>query len=328
MLISINAPYIWVTKGVIAMGMLEHASDTGRVSNGSQSAAASRASLLPMVLFLAYLWVLWQASIFYQAPPSPLEAGYPSGHSGFAPAFLLYLFVGLIVAIVYDTQMSRLAVGRYFIDRISGRHVYHVFPAPVGIAIWQVGLAGMVGALVIPAISIGLFSAVLGTGNGPSVKSTIVTLFGFAFAVLISLGLYKLGSKLLSGWTKRHRVESRFEIDAQGLRMAGHALPSGAAHRVILRNPVFDTEQECNQAMLVVGTGLTDQAVAAGESIKRTLNEMGRARKRQVGRISYHLDVEAGGRAYTLAGGLDEVTANGLMNDVARDLFDWKPDPG
>jgi len=36
--------------------------------------------------------------------------------------------------------------------------------------------------------------------------------------------------------------------------------------------------------------------------------------------ICYSLDVEAGGKAYVLAGGMDETTAYGLMRDVSKVL--------
>ena len=36
--------------------------------------------------------------------------------------------------------------------------------------------------------------------------------------------------------------------------------------------------------------------------------------------VCYSLDLEAGGKAYKLAGGMDETTANGLMHDVSTVL--------
>ena len=42
--------------------------------------------------------------------------------------------------------------------------------------------------------------------------------------------------------------------------------------------------------------------------------------RQRVAAIAFSLDVDTGGKAYTLAGGMDHTTVNGLLHDVTRAL--------
>jgi hypothetical protein len=97
---------------------------------------------------------------------------------------------------------------------------------------------------------------------------------------------------------------------------AGIEAPDGTTvskeqlHRLIVRNGVPDIQG----GAVAVNTGTFYSGMQAGAANDRAVN---RARALAV---SYMLCAEHGGRSTTLAGGMSEVTANGLFTDVSRIL--------
>lgn len=47
---------------------------------------------------------------------------------------------------------------------------------------------------------------------------------------------------------------------------------------------------------------------------------MGLAGRRALAKVAYRIEVEAGGKAYVLAAGLDEVTARGVATEIGKAL--------
>jgi len=97
---------------------------------------------------------------------------------------------------------------------------------------------------------------------------------------------------------------------------SGLEVPSGSTitreqlHRLIVRNGIPDIQG----GAVAVNTGTMYSAMQAGAANDGAVN---RARALAV---SYMLCAEAGGHSTTLAGGMTEVTAHGLMTDVSRIL--------
>lgn len=100
-----------------------------------------------------------------------------------------------------------------------------------------------------------------------------------------------------------------FVASPAGLEVSGGAtIGREQLHRLIVRNGVPDIQG----GAVAVDTGTMYSSMQAGAANDRAVN---RARAMMV---SYMLCAESGGRSTTLAGGMNEVTANGLLVDVSR----------
>jgi len=77
-------------------------------------------------------------------------------------------------------------------------------------------------------------------------------------------------------------------------------------HRLVVRNYILEAQGYVNQS--VQGTGLIVGAAMMGMANRAKVAE----------EVGWAVDVETGGRSYTLAFGLNQVTANGLMEDISR----------
>jgi hypothetical protein len=100
-----------------------------------------------------------------------------------------------------------------------------------------------------------------------------------------------------------------FVVSPTGIESNGTAIGREQLHRLILRNGVPDVSEE-----VVVNTGTVYSGMAAGAANDRAAN------RAKAARVSYMLCAEHGGRSTTLAGGMTEVTASGLLTDVSKTL--------
>ena len=104
----------------------------------------------------------------------------------------------------------------------------------------------------------------------------------------------------------RYRSPASFKANSAALIANGVTFPREDIHRLIMRNHVSGAEGE-----------LYGNNMAA--------IQMANKRAKQLAEVSYRVDVESGGKATTLAGGLTEVTAYGLLKDASAVLrFDVK----
>ena len=158
---------------------------------------------------------------------------------------------------------------------------------------------------------IAVIFALVVIGTTPAHTNSFVMLLRFAVGVV-------------GGWFVRQWVNRWFAAKVDKLRSPGGsfvvspgAIESGGAtitreqlHRLIVRNGVPDIQG----GAVAVDTGTMYSSMAAGAANDRAVN---RARAMLV---SYMLCAESGGRSHTLAGGMNEVTAHGLLTDVSRVL--------
>ena len=100
-----------------------------------------------------------------------------------------------------------------------------------------------------------------------------------------------------------HRLPSSFLVYPNGIEINGTKMNKNDIHRIIIRNAH-------DNSVRVLGPPSMSQS--AGVAMSEMIQQ-----------ISYELNIEAGGRAHQLAGGLDEVTANGLLTDVSY-ILDFK----
>lgn len=105
--------------------------------------------------------------------------------------------------------------------------------------------------------------------------------------------------------TKNHQNSSTFEVSANQIRVNEQVFNKDDIHRLIIQNAYRNTPE-------ILLTGDHSAGTGAGYDIRKA-NE----------RISFSLEVEMGGRAHQLAGGMDDTTAFGLLTDVCR-ILDFK----
>jgi hypothetical protein len=109
---------------------------------------------------------------------------------------------------------------------------------------------------------------------------------------------------------RRYRKPSKFTVSPDEVTVDGKQIARRDIHRVILRNHVLSDYVP----VVVVSSphNVIDQTDSGAK--------IGALHKSKLGAVSYRVDVEAGGVATTLAGGLNETTAFGVLSDVSSVL--------
>ncbi|TDD94125.1 hypothetical protein [Flavobacterium cellulosilyticum] len=131
------------------------------------------------------------------------------------------------------------------------------------------------------------------------ILSTINTVVGtIAFIGIAAWGFLKMDMR-----KKNHRRPSSFFVNPEKIEVNGQNISTSSIHRLIIRN-AYDKSPNIQLTGQTVPTG-----VGIGYDIRNMLEQ-----------ISYSLEVETGGKATQLAGGMDDVTANGLYTDVSQVL--------
>ena len=159
---------------------------------------------------------------------------------------------------------------------------FQVTPAPKTLA----GCAGIFLILLIAFLAAMLTSTI-------NMTLSYIVFIGIAVWAYLKLDLRK----------KNHRNASSFFVSPNAIEVNGQTISNSSIHRVIIRN-AYDKSPKVQLTGQTVPTG-----VGAGVDIRNALEQ-----------ISYSVDAEAGGKATQLAGGMDEVTANGLYTEVMQIL--------
>lgn len=158
---------------------------------------------------------------------------------------------------------------------------------------------------------IAVLFALLVIGTTPAHSPKVLA--GLRFVIGIA------GAWFVRGWVNRwfagkvDKLRSpggTFVVSREAIETASGTIAREQLHRLIVRNGVPDIEG----GAVAVDTGTMYSSMQAGAANDRAVN---RARARMV---SYMLCAESGGRSYTLAGGMNEVTAHGLLTDVSRTI--------
>ena len=101
-----------------------------------------------------------------------------------------------------------------------------------------------------------------------------------------------------------HRSPSSFRVNPTGIESNGRTFAKADIHRLIIKNGINNDEVGAPGLLIAVSTPTA----------------MGMAHRAQVSVVANALEVETGGRAYVLAGGMDQTTAFGLLSDVTKVL--------
>lgn len=175
-----------------------------------------------------------------------------------------------------------------------------------------------------------LFPAYLSSGLVASlllyfgIPMLIGSVLAIAAPCLVCVQCYKG----LTGWIRRREAQVRHAYEAQIL--AHHAgvefnggntrLARADIHRMVITNAYNKTVLVPSSNVAVAGNAAMVGAVVAANALGNAMALAAEHKMRGLARISYLLSVEAGGKAYIIAGGLTEVCAFGLMTDIDRAL--------
>ncbi len=168
-------------------------------------------------------------------------------------------------------------------------------------------------------ISIFCFFAFMGIFG----KSDIV----FISSIVGAIAAYIIMGVMVIWADKKYRgTGGSFKASSQGIVLNnGENVPVNKIHRLILRNNFSDVVIPYSTGGMVGGgTGMAGATMATGAAIGNAmavgLTQAAIADKNRNTAIGYRLDVEFGGNAKTLANGMTETTAYGLMQDVGQAL--------
>jgi hypothetical protein len=142
------------------------------------------------------------------------------------------------------------------------------------------------------------------------------------FFAIIAIGLLTTGIKGILGvllvggpiaylafykdWRPvEHRAPSSFSVSPTEIEWKGRTFKKEDIHRLIIKNGMTTSEV----AHAYVASGKASGSFAVGLQYRE-----------RIAAVTNALNVEAGGNAYALAGGMSETTAFGLMTDVNRVL--------
>lgn len=143
--------------------------------------------------------------------------------------------------------------------------------------------------IVIMGVVAGLFGLILGP---------------FGWLILLPLGAFAIWFGYFRDMRPpAHRQPTTFRVSPTSLEAGGKTFAKEDIHRLIIKN------------------GISNEVVPNVAFVNPALGTaMGAAYRVKVARVTNSLELETGGRAYPLAGGMDQTTAFGLLHDVSKVL--------
>lgn len=130
----------------------------------------------------------------------------------------------------------------------------------------------------------------------------------FFLAIFGGIGFLILRTGLSDQRPKEHQNATSFRVGPDYIEIKGQVFKSSDIHRLILRNAITKNELAGLEAQLA-----TNAAAGCGMAIGNSI-------RAQIVPIANALTLESGGKSTFLAGGMDETTAYGLLQDVSRIL--------
>ena len=120
----------------------------------------------------------------------------------------------------------------------------------------------------------------------------------------------------------RYRKANSFLVSPAGIEISGQTIKTSDVNRLIIRNHIKvrnGTETVVGYVGPLSGPGAIAVAGAGVARMGSAIsNRAGQKAEERLQAVSYRVEVEAGGKAITLAGGLDETVAFGVMSDVGK----------
>lgn len=160
--------------------------------------------------------------------------------------------------------------------------VFEVTPAT---APKNIGGITMLATFVIP---LGLIAV----ATGSLIFMLIVTAIGVGLGILVTKDQRPIA----------HKSKAMFRVSSSAIEANNRTFNKADIHRLIIQNGVTKN---------LISETLAIRSESPGAAIGRAYGE-------KLATVAHSLDVESGGKAYILAGGMDETTAYGLMTDVRK----------
>jgi hypothetical protein len=158
------------------------------------------------------------------------------------------------------------------------------------------------GAIVIGTMGILFFGLLLPLGTDhPSLFKGWAILADIVFGSLIYYG------RVTDGRPKEHKSTSTFRVSSSAIESNGRTFNKDVIHRLIIKNGV--TKDDLGTQMI---------AASSDPSMMKTGYVLRKAYERKLAAVAHSLELESGGKAYILAGGMNGTTAFGLMTDVSK----------
>jgi len=177
-----------------------------------------------------------------------------------------------------------------------------------------VSSTGIVLTFAIPLTLLALFMSFVIYSDGRSTFKPLAITALFAFVVFSLLRMH------FNKITNKQRAASSFESGPEGILSNKNFLVASDIHRFMMKNWASNVEGSISPT-LVVGTPGFDTAFRSmNANLSAGLASARQGWMRKVANVSWQVDAEAGGKATTLACGLDEITARGLVEDLSRAL--------
>ena len=127
----------------------------------------------------------------------------------------------------------------------------------------------------------------------------------FPVAILVAVAVWYFGFR--RDWRPvAHRAPSTFSVSSSEIESNGRTFKKEDIHRLIIKNGMTQNEL----AGAVIASGRPGMGAYA----------IGQDYRAKISAVTNALDLESGGNAHTLAGGMSETTAFGLMTDVSKTL--------
>ena len=141
------------------------------------------------------------------------------------------------------------------------------------------------------------------------IMGAIACLFGllvgpFGWLTLLPIGAFGIWFGYVRDMRPpAHRKPSSFKVSPTSVEVSGKTFPKDDIHRLIVKN------------------GISNEVIPNVAIVNPNMGSvMGAAYRVKVSRVTNSLELETGGRAYVLAGGMDQTTAFGLLHDVSKVL--------
>jgi len=125
----------------------------------------------------------------------------------------------------------------------------------------------------------------------------------FGWLTLVPAGAFSIWmGRFRDGRPEGHRNPSRFVVSPTAIEASGRTFPRDDIHRLIIKN------------------GISNDVIPNVLIPVNTSTAMGATHRVNISKVANALEVETGGKAYLLAGGMDPTTAFGLLHDVSKVL--------
>ncbi len=133
--------------------------------------------------------------------------------------------------------------------------------------------------------------------------------FSFWWEIFILVGALLM----YLGWShdprpRTHKSKATFRVSQTAIETNGRTFDKNNIHRLIIKNHI---SKQIQDRPFVTDAHLTSSLVAAGVAA-------GAEHQQKLSLVANSLELETGGKAYILAGGMDEPTAFGLLMDVRK----------